>query len=155
MLTENFDFILREHPNHEALFEKVLSGDFDLVEELKASLTRHIRMEEEYLFKPALHVSETRDLAEDAWKEHNVIMHLLQLLDDTEVGSEKWLKNLEHIRDLHRTHVTNEETKLFPKLEAHFSIDEKAIMARNFRSHRRDYSADEILYPEVPGSHQI
>lgn len=152
---KEFEFISEEHTNHEALFEKILSGQIELANELRSALIRHIRMEEEHLFKPALDNPETKETAKKAWKEHNLLMHLLQVLDEREPGSKEWIRLVKLLKHLHTLHIRYEEEHLIPKLETSFKASQKQDMTINFRKHRRDESPDDILYPENPGSHQI
>jgi hemerythrin-like domain-containing protein len=148
-------YLSQEHVNHRALFQRILDGDYDAFTELRSALVRHVRLEEEFLFSKVLNEPELEEAVRVAWEEHNVIMELLQKIDQKDAGSISWLAKVRALEKLHNAHVDGEESIVLPLLETFFSDEELALLEKKMKEARKDQDPDEILYPEVPGKHQI
>lgn len=149
------EYLVNEHANHNALFERLRDGDISVMPELRAAIIRHVRMEEKFLFTPALAKTELEENSRFAWEEHNLIMDLLQKIDEQVVSSDEWFSKIRLLEKIHQVHIKEEEEIFFPLLAATYTEDELATMGSRMWEYRHEETPDEILYPEVPGSHQI
>lgn len=149
------EYLTSEHENHHSLFEKVLSGETKVFEALRAALIRHVRLEEEFLFSPALRTPELEEATRLSWEEHNVLMDLLKSIDQKPPGSTPWLAKVRFLSKVHRAHTEEEETTFFPILAALTSEETLEELQRILQDARPKATPEEILYPETPGIHRI
>ncbi len=149
------DYLRLEHTNHNALFDRIASGDEFAMEELRSALIRHIRLEESFLFESSLKKKDLESETRLAWEEHNILMELLQKLDQKEFGTEAWISKIRLIRKIHDSHIQHEEENLFPLMNKSMSREALEEIGEKMQDKRPDLIPDKVLYPEVPGSHEI
>ncbi len=124
--TVNATKLLRsQHDDVALLFKEFESADNSearrrLFEEIADKLAVHTTIEEN-VFYPAVYVGELKDLLKEAVEEHlsakRVIAELLQMdLDD-----ENFVGKVKVLQELIEHHVDEEETALFPKVNANFA----------------------------------
>jgi len=84
---------------------------------LTQAIKLHARMEEE-VFYPAMEEFEaTRGLAHEAYKEHQMVDHLLAQLATLSPSDDEFQDTLAELRDAIERHIEEEEGELFPKTE--------------------------------------
>ena len=84
---------------------------------LNEALKLHTRMEEEIFYPAMEELEETRDLARAAYKERQMIDHLLAQLSTMSPSEEEFQDTLSELRDAIERHIEEEEGELFPKAE--------------------------------------
>jgi hemerythrin-like domain-containing protein len=147
------EILIGEHQEHRLLFEK-FSGEKDEFQVIRDALVHHVNEEEAILYPRLLEIDRTREETAQAWKEHNRIMELLQKLDK-ETNGILWNALFQELKELHLRHIDEEERDLFPLVFTKASpgfleeVGEQMVIQKVFEP------TDKILYPEVPGSHQI
>ena len=77
----------------------------------------HIRMEEEIFYPAMEELEETRELTREAFKEHQMVDHLLAQLSTMSPNVEEFQDTLAELRDAIERHIEEEEGELFPKAE--------------------------------------
>lgn len=104
----------------EATTERARKTRTELYDELKQLLTIHERIEEEVLY-PALKAHpKARDLALEGYEEHHVVDLVLQELDATPVGDEKWAARFKVAKENVEHHIEEEEGTMFPAAQRAF-----------------------------------
>jgi hemerythrin-like domain-containing protein len=147
------EYLIQEHNKHRQLFSLV-EKDQTLYPELRSEMIHHVNQEEEVLYTPLLEAKLCEDEIRGAWEEHKHIMQLLKELDRPEVHPNDWQKKLMHLRDLHFRHLDQEEKVLFPRINEWVSEKKLKELKIELKEQKKKISADEILYPSHPGSHQ-
>ncbi len=84
---------------------------------LNEAIKLHIRMEEEVFYPAMEELEETRDLTREAFKEHQMVDHLLAQLSTMSPNEEEFQDTLSELRDAIERHIEEEEGELFPKAE--------------------------------------
>jgi hemerythrin-like domain-containing protein len=84
---------------------------------LNAAIKLHIRMEEEVFYPAMEELEETRELMREAFKEHQMVDHLLAQLSTMSPGDEEFQDTLSELRDIVERHIEEEEGELFQKAE--------------------------------------
>jgi hemerythrin-like domain-containing protein len=121
------ELLKQDHQEAMTLIEELEIADEDTDEEetldvqtfsrLQSALKLHTRMEEE-VFYPALEqFGETRDLVQEAYREHEQVDELLAQLSILKPTEESFQELLSELRDSIEHHVEEEEGEMFPKAE--------------------------------------
>ncbi len=84
---------------------------------LNQAIKLHSRMEEEVFYPAMEEFEETRELARAAFKEHQVVDHLLAQLETLSPSEDEFQETLSELRDAIERHIEEEEGELFPKAE--------------------------------------
>lgn len=84
---------------------------------LNEAIKLHIRMEEEVLYPAMEELEDTRELTREAFKEHQMVDHLLAQLSVLSPSEEEFQDTLSELRDAIERHIEEEEGELFPKAE--------------------------------------
>lgn len=114
--------LIDEHKEAEELFAMFERADNEAVEEavvlkLCRALKAHMMIEEEIFYPEAKEILEEDDLVEEAVTEHKLARKIMQSLEKREPG----VAMSAHVLALKKAiehHVHEEETELFPKLQA-------------------------------------
>lgn len=147
------ELLMREHNEHRNLFEsfKGLDGEF---EKIRDAIIHHVNEEESILYPRLLELGSTKEEAQSAWHDHNRIMQLMQRLDEEKNGI-LWNAHFQELKELHLKHIDKEERDLFPLISSEASSDFLKEVGEQMVIQKVFEPTDKILYPEVPGSHQI
>jgi hemerythrin superfamily protein len=129
--TDVLELLAAQHAEVDALFERLENGDGDrraLFTELADKLAAHATVEEK-IFYPAVMAKQTKELLQEAVEEHLSIKRLLADLIGLNPSDEQFAAKLTVIKEqvTHHAHK-EEEAKLFPKLKAVLSADERAAL---------------------------
>lgn len=122
--------------------------------QFRSELIHHVNMEEAVFFQNLLKVKELEPIIRAAWEEHNLCMQLVQELDQ-DISPESWQAKFETLKKLHLLHLDDEEQNLFPKIKKLASPAFLEEVGQQMLFQKRTTQADEILYPETPGSHKL
>ncbi len=147
------EILCKEHEEHRRLFNE-FSGQTGEYGRIRSALVHHVNEEEAVLYPRLLELEKTRGETTKAWKDHNQIMGLIQKLDQ-ETNDILWNALFQELKELHLNHIQEEEEILFPLIAAETSgeylkeVGEQIVIQKVFEP------TEKILYPEVPGSHQI
>lgn len=147
------EILLREHENHRRLFEN-FRGQKEDFEKIREAIVHHVNEEEAILYPRLLSIGKTQEETTNAWKEHNRIMELLQKLDQ-ETNGIIWSALFQELRELHLKHIDEEEENLFPLIMEQATEDYLQEVGEQMLVQKILEPTEKILYPEVPGSHQI
>lgn len=147
------DWLIREHREHKDLLDKVESSR-KFYPQLKKEIVHHVNNEEAILYPRLLNIPEFKNEVTYAWKDHNRIMELLKLLDD-EKDDGIWMDLFQELKTLHLQHIEEEEVVLFPRVMELTSEDYLNDVREQMIFQRLMESAENILYPEIPGCHEL
>jgi hemerythrin superfamily protein len=110
----------------------------ELFNQLKGALTLHTKLEEQ-IFYPALEdFDETRDLIEEAHREHRKVD---QLLAETNPAAGDFTGKLSELRRNVEAHVEEEEGEMFPKAEQLLGQPRLQEMGRRMEELKRGRAA--------------
>lgn len=148
------ELLLKEHDSHRKLMDEV-EEDHALFQKLKDEFVHHVNMEEAVLYPNLLRVPELEAIVREAWEEHSLCMQLLQEMDEEGISDKLWESKFSVFRKLALTHLEEEETKLFPRLREMASKEFLLEVGRQMIHQKSSTSTEEILYPQVEGSHKL
>jgi hemerythrin superfamily protein len=92
----------------------------DLFERLKFSLTVHEQMEEAVLYPALKEHAETKEIALEAYEEHDVVDTILAELEQTPFDDETWHAKLTVMRENLLHHIQEEEDEMFGQVRRLF-----------------------------------
>lgn len=147
------DVLVREHDEHRRLFEEFTGSRIEF-DRIRKALVHHVNEEEAILYPRLLRVETTEGPTARAWKDHNRIMELLQRLDDEE-NDIIWSALFQELKELHLRHIEEEERDLFPRVLTGASPEFLLEAGEQMIVQRLLEPTEKILYPAVPGSHQL
>jgi len=115
------DLLRRQHADAKALIDRLercpVEERSQVLAELSAALRAHAQAEEEILYPKLEDQTETRDIIEESYEDHEEIKAALADLERCSVDDEEFLDRVQAVEDLVTGHVKDEEGTLFPKLE--------------------------------------
>ena len=147
-------YLIEEHKSHRALLEKI-GSDKSLFSTFREELIHHVHMEEVILYPGLLEVPELEKIVRAAWKEHNLIMGLIQEMDDETLSEKIWESKFAILKKLILLHLDEEEEKIFPLVRALASEEVLKDLGQKMIVQKIVTPTEDIIYPEVPGSHQL
>jgi len=147
-------YLIEEHKSHRALLEKI-GSDKSLFSTFREELIHHVHMEEVILYPGLLEVPELEKIVREAWKEHNLIMGLIQEMDDETLSEKIWESKFAILKKLILLHLDEEEEKIFPLVRALASEEVLKDLGQKMIVQKIVTPTEDIIYPEVPGSHQL
>jgi hemerythrin superfamily protein len=118
------ELLKTEHEEVAELFDTFESADTDeqegVVEQICQKLTVHAQIEEEILYPAARDVLEEDDenLVNEAAVEHGTVKDLIAKIQDTAATDQFYVAKVKVLGEYVKHHVEEEETELFPLLEA-------------------------------------
>jgi iron-sulfur cluster repair protein YtfE (RIC family) len=89
----------------------------DLFGQLKQALTLHTQMEEKVFYPALIQFEETKEIVEEAYKEHQEVDDLLADISNLSLGDEEFLDQIAELKEKIEHHVGEEEDELFPEAE--------------------------------------
>jgi hemerythrin superfamily protein len=115
-----FEMLKNDHAKVSSLFDKLepatdATTRMQLFTQLKQELDIHAHIEETILYPALKAASETRDLTEEAYEEHQEVKDLLSELETTPADGEDWGDILLELRENVEHHVEEEEGEMFTK----------------------------------------
>lgn len=146
--------LLAEHVSHRKLMDDI-EMDRSLYSTLRDEFVHHVNMEEAVFYPNLLRVPELEAIVREAWEEHSLCMQLLQEMDELELDSKMWESKYAVFKKLALTHLDEEETNLFPRVREMASKEFLLEVGKQMMIQKASTSTEEILYPEVEGSHKL
>jgi hemerythrin-like domain-containing protein len=113
-----FELLKNDHAKVSSLFDRIepatdATTRQQLFTQLKQELTIHAHIEETILYPALKAASETRELTEEAYEEHQEVKDLLAELEATPPDSEEWSDMITELRENVEHHVEEEEGEMF------------------------------------------
>lgn len=105
-----------QHRTVEALFAKIEAGEPETVKDLASALAAHMAIEHEFFYPAAGDVDV--DAVGEAFEEHAIAEIALKRALSTDFEDEAFDARIKVLKELIEHHVEEEETELFPKVEA-------------------------------------
>lgn len=127
-----------QHRKAEALFSKLESGDTGVLAELANALVAHMTIEQE-IFYPAVRSIDT-DKVTESFEEHAVAELALKRLLAADQNEETFPARVSVLQELVQRHIDEEESDLFPTVEAELSNDQLEILGEQMK-----WRFDEVL----------
>ncbi|WP_292727763.1 hemerythrin domain-containing protein [Methanoculleus sp.] len=104
---------------------------------LKENLIPHMVGEEQAVY-PRLMESGMQEMALEAIEEHNAVKTLLSQLDSASTSKEDvWVAKLTVIQENVKHHISEEEEKIFPKMQQKMSSDDLSNLGSKFEEAKR------------------
>jgi hemerythrin superfamily protein len=115
-----FELLKNDHAKVSSIFDKLepatdAATRQQLFAQLKQELDIHAHIEETILYPALKQASETRDITEEAYEEHQEVKDLLAELQATPADSEEWGDMILELRENVEHHVEEEEGEMFTK----------------------------------------
>jgi hemerythrin superfamily protein len=133
--TDVLELLAAQHKQVDELFAMLEQGGGDrraVFTELADNLAAHAAAEEK-IFYPTVMANETRELLHESVEEHLSIKRLLADLIAMNIDDEAFKAKLSVLKEQVSHHAHKEEEgKLFPKLRASMSSDERAALGNEF-----------------------
>jgi len=133
-----------QHRKAEALFSKLESGDAGVLAELANELVAHMTIEQE-IFYPAVR-SIDADKVTVSFEEHAVTELALKRLLAADQNEETFPARVNVLQELVQRHIDEEESDLFPTVEAELSNDQLEVLGEQMK-----WRFDEVLAEDEEG----
>lgn len=113
----------------------------ELLDKVVKELKVHTQLEEEIVYpalKKAGHDHETDQMYYEAREEHRAVEKLvIPDLEKTDVSTDQFAGRVKVLKEMVEHHVEEEESEMFPKMEALFSDEQRAKMGEMLNDRRR------------------
>ena len=121
------DLLRKQHGEAQALLDHLEGCEVEerqqVLAEFSAALRAHAQCEEEIFYPKLEDQTETRDIIEESYEDHEELKAALADLERSSVDDDEFLDRAEAVADLMMGHVKDEESTLFPKVEDLWSDD--------------------------------
>jgi hemerythrin superfamily protein len=115
------DLLKKQHLEAKQLIDRLENCGVDerqqILAELSAALRAHAQTEEEIFYPKLEDHTETRDLVEESYEDHEELKAALADLERCSAEDDEFLDRVQTVEDLVTGHVKDEEGTLFPKVE--------------------------------------
>lgn len=135
------DLLKVDHQLISALLEEVENSistqgvaSESLFKDLSLNVRLHSLGEETVLYPKLVQLNESKDIAEDAQEEHQVIAQLIDELEDTDFKEDKWKSLFKALKQNIEHHIEKEESEMFKMVRDLFSEDELIQLSQDFES---------------------
>lgn len=133
-----------QHRKVESLFSKLASGDTGVLAELANELVAHMTIEQE-MFYPAIRSVDAEQVTE-SFEEHAIAELALKRLLATDQNDEAFPARVSVLQELVQRHIDDEESDLFPTVEAEYSSDQLETLGEQMQ-----WRFDEVLAEDEEG----
>ena len=146
--TVNATKLLRsQHDDVASLFNELESAENAetrrrLFEEISDKLAVHTTIEER-VFYPAVYVGELKDFLKEAVEEHLSAKRMIAELLKMDLDDEEFVPKVKVLQELIEHHVDEEETELFPKVNANFADVELEALRDEMEATRESFQRGE------------
>ncbi len=131
-----YELLEKDHEKVDGLFEQILDTDEEavtrreqLLRSLKEELEMHARLEEQLLYPRLEAFERTRQLAREAYQEHEEMRLLMSECESESPESSVWLERCTELQALTEEHVEKEEDELFMAARDVLGDDEARALA--------------------------
>ena len=136
-MSDAIKVLMDDHRKVERLFKQAgEGGNYDICMQICQELTVHSTLEEEIVY-PVLEDEIDPDLAEEAQLEHKAAKGLIDEIEAMEPGDPQLRDAMRRLMNAFRHHVEEEETNVFPRMEA-LGIDRLKDMRREMWRRKQD-----------------
>ncbi|MBI2853747.1 MAG: hemerythrin domain-containing protein [Chloroflexi bacterium] len=108
----------------------------ELFNNLKRDLTPHFRGEEQFLYPALQQKVESRQDALESFEEHHAAKLVLNELDTTPIGEERWAAKVSVLKDMVDHHFKEEEDKIFEDARKYLTEDQMRDIMQNYQSEK-------------------
>jgi len=133
-----FKLLIQDHKEAKKNFALLMEDKDDLdkmlIEKISAELTRHMDMEERYLYPVIGKKKALKEEAEEAVLEHDAARKLIKELQGKGLDNVEKKVKLEMLQMDIEHHVNEEEADVFPKIEEHFSKEQLDSIYDNMKA---------------------
>jgi len=124
-----FEILKTDHAKVSSLFEQIeattdTTTRQGLFTQLKQELDVHAHIEETILYPALKGATETRDIIEEAYEEHQEVKDLLAELAATPADNEEWSDLIIELKENVEHHVEEEEGEMFPQARTVLSAEQ-------------------------------
>jgi iron-sulfur cluster repair protein YtfE (RIC family) len=141
------DLITDDHRRLKEMFKRAIAAEevaarAELLDEIRAELVAHERMEEE-IFYPALRAASdtANDIVLEGYEEHHVIDVILDEMFTVPEGTEQWSAKLKVLHENLEHHIDEEEGEMFARARQSLSGEALADLGRKMRHAKEAASA--------------
>jgi hemerythrin superfamily protein len=141
------DLIKGDHKRLNEMFKRALESDdaaarASLLDEIRAELVAHERMEED-IFYPALRAAseKAKDIVLEGYEEHHVIDVILDEMFTVPEDTEQWGAKLKVLHENLEHHIEEEEGEMFKRARKSMSDEALEELGRMMRRAREAASA--------------
>lgn len=123
-----FAALIEKHEVQRALCDKLEKTEGEaqskaIYADLKLELQAHAAAEERHLYVPVMQHDEGLDLSRHAITEHHEMDEMMETLDDSSIGKEKWDKACADLIHKVRHHLKEEENEFFEQAKEILDTD--------------------------------
>ena len=129
----------------EATSETASKSRKDLLEKLRTELIPHARAEERVLYNTLKDIETTKDIALEAYEEHEAAEALLRELEAMSTDDERWSAKLSVLKENLEHHIEEEEDQLFSDAKQVLAVEEAQMMAEAFKNLKAEVHDGSIL----------
>ena len=140
LLKKDHDEVKKMLRDLDATTDRAIKTRQEVFGRLRFALTVHEQMEEAVLYPALKEHAETKEIALEAYEEHDVVDTILGELETTPVDDETWHAKLTVMRENLLHHIEEEERDMFPKVRELFdaaTLDALGDQMRTIKSQAR------------------
>jgi iron-sulfur cluster repair protein YtfE (RIC family) len=138
LMSDALKVLMDDHRKVERLFKQAgEGGNYDVTLQICQELNIHSTLEEEIIY-PVLEDEVDPDLAAEAQEEHDQAKSLIEEIEGMEPGDPELRQAVRMLRNAVQHHVQEEESSVFPKMEAQLGIDRLKELGRDIYRRRQD-----------------
>lgn len=145
-----FQILKQDHKKVTALLDEILETSErstknreQLFTEVKDSLDRHAKTEEDLLYPLLKEIKESHLQTTESYEEHSLMKIVLKELSSLATNHEDWLGKLKTLKDVVEHHVEEEEKTLFPMAEKLLSKDQLAEIQSQIAQYQDQFEKEE------------
>lgn len=133
--------VLKGEHNEVSLLFKALEaspegGRAAIFKKLRRELMSHAKAEETAVYERIRANTSTANLAQDAKREHDRMVHLMDMIYSMDPATETWMEKVKTLQEMVEEHVHEEETVFFEEMRSLFSEEESRAMAEAFHTEK-------------------
>ena len=137
-MSDAIKVLMDDHRKVERLYKQAgEGGNHAIILQICQELTVHAILEEEIVY-PVVEDEVDPDLADEAQQEHEMAKTLIAEIEAMEPGDPQLRQAVRMLMNSVRHHVEEEETNVFPKMEAQLSVDRLKDMQREMWRRRQE-----------------
>lgn len=138
------ELLKEDHQRVQALFEQVKGTENErqhkqLFKKIKTELETHTYIEEKVFYPAVKKNEELKDQVLEAIEEHLQVKTLLRAIERMSEGNERFDAKLNVLMDDVEHHVEEEESEMFPQVEAQFSGEQLEELGREMELAKKQF----------------
>jgi hemerythrin-like domain-containing protein len=128
--------------------ERAVKTRTEMLGRLRGALSVHEKIEEEFLYPALKQFSETKDIALEAYEEHQVVDDIMADIETTSVENETWAAKLKVMKENLEHHIEEEEGEMFPEARRVMEPEDLADLGERMAARKDELEAS---LPEKAG----